>query len=237
MERSGEDRDSLARELSKFGLILRGGFRPVADDRLGDVRTVLLIGNAGPPLWQAFTRGRIEETDPLDGFVRRSLTPVAERLKARLVMPNDGPPYWPFQRWAMRAEPVSPSPLGLLIHPDYGLWHAYRAALLTTDIWPIEAPLSEQSPCESCADRPCLSACPVGAFEVSSGTPAERLAHYDVPSCRDHLETPSGADCLDLGCRARRACPVGRSFQSEPDQAAFHMRSFRRGLGERTAPS
>src|SRR4030095_137820 len=32
-------------------------------------------------------------------------------------------------RWAMRAEAVAPSPLGILIHPDYGLWHAYRGAL------------------------------------------------------------------------------------------------------------
>ena len=29
----------------------------------------------------------------------------------------------------MRAEAVAPSPLGILIHPDYGLWHAYRGAL------------------------------------------------------------------------------------------------------------
>ena len=43
--------------------------------------------------------------------------------------PFGGPPLLPFQRWAARAEPISPSPLGLFIHPRFGLWHSYRGAL------------------------------------------------------------------------------------------------------------
>jgi hypothetical protein len=31
---------------------------------------------------------------------------------------------------------------------------------------------------------------------------------------------------MDLGCRARRACPVGRGYHYDPKQAAFHMRAF-----------
>jgi hypothetical protein len=40
------------------------------------------------------------------------------------------------------------------------------------------------------------------------------------------LETKEGEDCMTLGCRARRACPVGREFTYVPDQAGFHMRAF-----------
>jgi hypothetical protein len=58
-------------------------------------------------------------------------------------------PYLPFQRRAMRAEACYPSPLGLLIHPDYGLWHGYRGALLFAAA--IELPPSGRraSPCAS----------------------------------------------------------------------------------------
>ena len=38
-------------------------------------------------------------------------------------------PWQPFQQWAMRAEGLKASPLGVLIHPDYGLWHGYRGAI------------------------------------------------------------------------------------------------------------
>ena len=40
------------------------------------------------------------------------------------LFPFGGPPHFPFQQWARRAEPVHPSPIGLLIHPIYGLWHS-----------------------------------------------------------------------------------------------------------------
>ena len=53
-------------------------------------------------------------------------------------------------RWAQRAEPLHPSPLGVLIHPVHGLWHAYRGALAFAE--PIELPPRADlpSPCASC---------------------------------------------------------------------------------------
>ena len=65
-----------------------------------------------------------------DRRVAAAIDPLARSVGAMALYPFDGPPYRPFQRWAMRAEPVAPSPLGLFIHPEYGLWHAYRAALV-----------------------------------------------------------------------------------------------------------
>ena len=58
--------------------------------------------------------------DPLDRWSRRVVDALAAALGARALYPFDGPPHWPFQRWARRAEAVHVSPLGLLIHPDYG---------------------------------------------------------------------------------------------------------------------
>jgi hypothetical protein len=124
----------------------------------------------------------------------------------------------PFQRWAMRAEAVHPSPIGMLIHPLFGLWHAYRAALAWPEGLDLPARPALASPCETCAEKPCLSTCPVGAFSRRG---------YDVPSCVRHLDTPAGADCMGEGCRARRACPVGRDYRYAPVQAEFHMLPFR----------
>jgi epoxyqueuosine reductase QueG len=120
----------------------------------------------------------------------------------------------------MRADAVFPSPLGLLIHAEFGLWHAYRAALLFAEKSTLPARKAASSPCESCVAKPCLAACPVDAFSGSG---------YDVPRCAAFLDTEAGEECMDRGCRARRACPVGLERAQEPAQAGFHMRAFRRG--------
>jgi hypothetical protein len=158
----------------------------------------------------------------LDDWTRRVVVPVAERFGARAAFPSDGPPWLPFQRWAMRAEGVRASPLGVLIHPDFGLWHAYRAALVfdrALDLAP--APLRAH-PCDTCADRPCLTACPVGAVTAEA---------YAVDKCAQHVAGGAGEACRSIGCLARRACPVGAG-QVYPERAmAFHMAAFLRGRG------
>lgn len=212
---------TLEQRLSAKGLTARGAFHPDPDDGVpGNPGTLVLVGNAGPAMWDAFEDARADDTgsaNPLDDWVHDTLTAIAGKLGATALFPFGGPPYLPFQRWAQKAEPVHPSPLGVLIHPDYGLWHAYRGALAFAarlDPGPRD---NRPSPCESCADKPCLSACPVDAFSDDG---------YDVPACAGHIATPDGADCVNLGCRARRACPVGTDYTYEPAQAEFHMRAF-----------
>jgi len=51
-------------------------------------------------------------------------------------------------------------------------------------------------------------------------------AGYAVTACAGHVAAPAGADCLGLGCRARRACPVGRAWHYPPAQARFHRAAF-----------
>ena len=122
----------------------------------------------------------------------------------------------------MRAEDVQSSPLGILIHPDYGLWHAYRAALLFDR--PLEFPVRQTraSPCEACAEKPCLSACPVGAFSGQG---------YDLAACAGHLASAASRDCHLVGCRARDACPAGEQYRYGEAQRRFHMAAFIRARG------
>ncbi len=212
--------------LARHGLIARGGFQPEAGDHVPSLpggqpaRGLILAGNAGPAMWRSCARApefADGGPDALDRWSVRILSGVAEELGALALFPFGGPPYLPFVPWAKRAEQVAESPLGILIHPDYGLWHAYRGALAFAGR--IELPPRDERarPCDSCLDKPCLTACPAGAF---SG------AGYHVPACVKHISTPDGADCMDLGCRARRACPIGRGYAQEKAQTRFHMEAF-----------
>jgi hypothetical protein len=213
--------DELAAELAAAGLLLRGGFRATPDDRLPEgAGTVLMVGNAGPALWRVFPQApEANDGQPngLDRWTRRVMTELARRHGARAILPFDGPPYAPFQRWAQRAEPVAPSPIGILIHPDYGLWHAYRGALVFAGALELPAPDDRPRPCDRCPDQPCLTTCPVGAFTGEG---------YAVGVCADHIAEPEGRDCVAGGCLARRACPVGAAYRYAPEQAAWHMRAF-----------
>ena len=211
---------SVAAALFPHGLILRGGFHPEPGEAgLEGAATVLLIGNAGPAMWHAFAPHRDDSPDPLNRWTRHVVEPLAAAFGARPLYPF-GEPHWPFQRWAMRAENLFPSPLGLLIHPEYGVWHAWRAALLLPERVPLPARLADVSPCESCAAKPCLSSCPVGAFAASA---------YDVPACATHLASEA-ATCPTLGCHARNACPVGRDWRYPDAQIRFHMAAFARSV-------
>lgn len=208
------------------GLTLRGAFHPTAEDEvppLPDGResgTLVLLGNQGGDLWapfQAAPEARDGRPDPMNRWSERVIGALAAEVGGQAVFPFGGPPYFPFQRWALRAEAVAPSPLGMLIHPDYGLWHAYRGAIALAGRLDLPPRDIRSSPCDSCAEKPCLSTCPVDAFTGEG---------YAVTACAAHIAQPAGADCLHNGCRARRACPVGRAYAYPSAQARFHMEAF-----------
>jgi len=217
--------NSLDARLQPAGLAVLGGFHPHDQDDLpalgGDqpARSLVLIGNIGSALWGPFDSGAWTGTpNPLDRWTNETIGPIADEMDGRALYPfvEPGEAHWPFQQWVLRANIATASPLGILIHPDYGLWFALRVALLLPDRLSFPAPATA-SPCETCADKPCLDACPVDAFSPSG---------YDVAACRNYLHQTPGNDCMTHSCRARRACPVGREFTYEPAHAAFHMKAF-----------
>ena len=194
-----------------------GWFAPKAGDGVPhDAKFVILIGNAGPDMFRKFARERNPAVDQIDEWTRDVVSALAGDLQAAAVFPF-GEPTYPFLSWAKRAGAGHTSPLGLNIHPTYGLWHAYRAALLFSVEFDLPMQSAGLHPCEICADKPCLSACPVNAFSGTS---------YAVDTCAGHVGSPAGMDCHDNGCKARRACPVGQSFTYHPYQAQFFMRAF-----------
>lgn len=198
-------------------LTVLGAFHPEPEDDLGDAQTVVLLGPDEPGFWDALKASpEWGGPDPVDRWSARVIGAWAAEIGAEAFFPFGGPPYHPFIGWAQRTGRVHSSPVGLLIHDEAGLFVSFRGALALPERLELDAP--EPSPCETCAERPCLSACPVDALKGD---------RYDVPACKAFLRT--GADCLTHGCRARRACPVSQGWGRDAEQSAYHMQNF---LGE-----
>jgi len=218
--------EELSAAALSLGLACRGGFHPLPEDGVPAWRdgsppgTLVLLGFTGGQQWPTFATSA-EYSDgrpqPLDRWSRRIIGDLGVRFGADALYPAPGPPWWPFQRWAQRAEALQVSPLGILIHPEYGLWHAYRGALVFTAHLAVPAPQPRPHPCESCAAKPCLRSCPAGAVT------AERFAYA---ACVAHIASPAGARCMSGGCLARLSCPVGARHSYGATQAAFHMQSL-----------
>lgn len=213
--------------LAGSGLFVRGAFHPGLDDNVPLLEegrkagTVVLIGNAGNALWQAFQAGEpdMASRHPLDNWVAEHLRTAARVLQATLVDPMR-PPYPPIQQWAVRAGAGFRSPINLLIHPDYGLWHTFRGALLTAATLPLPNAPPTDSPCDTCEKKPCLTTCPASAFTLSDG---KETAAFDAIACVSHVDSAAGKACQMSGCLARRACPVGKAFAYDREPAAYHM--------------
>jgi hypothetical protein len=217
----------MAERLHPVGLDIFGWFLvPNAEFRFGRDQEMenypaVLIGNrpmnGAHRMWPVFSVSpeySDGEAQPLDRWTRRVIEPIAGEFGAEAVFPF-GEPVYPFERWGQQATGQQQSPLGILIDPDHGLWSAFRAVLIFSDWFDIPATDQAAYPCESCTEKPCLSACPVAAY---TGT------DFKVGQCLAHLSTDYEPRCLDTGCQARAACPVGLAYS--PEQIQFHMAAF-----------
>ncbi|OBQ80174.1 hypothetical protein [Mesorhizobium sp. WSM3873] len=220
--------EGTAAALAADGLILRGGFRFASDEVApaglsgAPAKSALLVGQAGAAPWPYFQRWLGKRAsgiiNPLDTWSREVIGAVAKAFGARAVSPSDRP-YLPFQQWAMRAEGLKPSPLGILMHPQYGLWHAYRGALLFEEEIFLPEPREAIHLCDTCVEKPCMKSCPVDAYSEQG------FAHE---ACLGHVRGPGGGLCRTSGCVDRNACPYGADYRYPPEVQAFHMAAFAR---------
>ena len=200
------------------GLDVYGAFHPDADD-FSQSSTLVLLGPTYN-FWDIITASDIYrdgKSDPIDRWSTKTITAIAQNLGARPIFPFGGPPYAPFLNWAKASGQAWDSPVGMLVHNLTGLMVSYRGALAFDGR--LELPtLTFDNPCDTCDDKPCLTACPVDALN-SNG--------YDVPKCHAYMDTNAGATCLTQGCLVRRACPASVGANRLAEQSALHMRSFR----------
>ena len=205
--------DDLCERVGPLGLRPIGGLRPQDDQ---PARTIVLLAADEPAFWDVFSKSPEyldERPHPMDRWSTRVISRLAQDLDAQVFFPFGGPPYQPFFQWALQTGQVHQSPIQLLVERQAGLLIAFRGALGFDHVID-DMPAPTSSPCVGC-DAPCLTTCPVQAFDGKT---------YAVERCKAHVLSPDGRDNLQNGCSARRACPY--TLKRHPEQARFHLRAF-----------
>jgi len=212
--------ESLADGAARRHLSIAGAFHPKAGSGLPEgTGTLVLLAPGNDGYWvnvnsePEFSDGA---ANPVDRWSTRVIGDWATQLGATAHFPFGGPPYSPFLTWALANGRAWASPTGPLVHDTFGMMISYRGALALPERLDIPAP--SPNPCTTCAEKPCLTACPVGALSAH--------APYDVPVCKAHIGSVAGRACLSTGCLTRRACPVSLGAGRAEAQSAHHMAAF-----------
>ena len=195
-----------------------------------EAESVVVIGNGGGEFWGHFREyaaarpGYLQQHDhPLDDYtvavMSARLTPLLDATRAQYRV------IYPFQFFsgltvsfmylAQAAGLSRPSILGVQLHPRYGPWIAWRAAVLIDRALPaLPAPAQDCEPCSTCVERPCIAACPAQAVSAARG--------WDLLACTQYrLRAPT--DCAER-CHARYTCVYGREHRYPEDELAYHQR-------------
>ncbi|MDJ0753964.1 MAG: hypothetical protein QNJ45_10625 [Ardenticatenaceae bacterium] len=182
-------------------------------------RRLLLVAHGGRMLWRAFQAagGEGQTVDPIDRYSRRAVSTVMREFwgvaadQAAFLYPLTDH-LVPLQQLGTAAGWSHRSPIGTDIHPDYGLWFAYRAAVLVKNPLPLLIAPMRPSPCDSCDDRPCVTACPAGAVG--------EIGRFGLNACVTH-RLYHRSSCAGQ-CLARLACPVAVQHRYTAEQIAYH---------------
>lgn len=203
--------DEIEQSAADVGLIVMG--------TVPNGGTLVLLGT-GPAFWPVFVESPEQRDglpDPIDRWSQRIVDGLASHMDANAVYPFGGPPYEPFTSWALASGRAYQSPVGMLVHDTVGMMVSFRGALQFSES--LIVPIADGStPCQSCADQPCTTACPVDALRATHS--------YDIDACHAYLDTQAGQDCMANGCVARRRCPVSQLAGRNSEQSNLQMKAF-----------
>jgi len=205
--------------------------------------SLLLVGHAGKKFWEVFGQSEFwlntPDADPVDNYsievtrlvIKKHLPDIT---KQRLFPSADCPVNLMALGRAFGWH--EPSPLGMGIHEQYGLWSAYRA------VWWLDLEIAESvetkhelsdiknmNPtskvesadiCSQCLTQDCVSECPSNAIEY--------LKNPDLGRCADYrLEEAS--QCAST-CLSRMACPYASEHRYAEKQMSYHYELARSSI-------
>jgi len=186
---------------------------------LSGCQSVIVFANGGTALWNSFLSDITQHPNhlsqhqhPFDDFVHRLILnsdPNPPQTRRWIRCAENEETFVDMRPLAQEAGIGSHSHMGMLIHPEYGLWVGIRAILLTTEyIKPSALPM--QSPCSTCTEKPCIYSC-VGNAVSQEG--------WDIQRCADtHL---SSTQCHHR-CASRLSCPIGHQHRHSIIQHQYH---------------
>lgn len=179
---------------------------------------LILIGHGGKQMWEALQASEHRgATDPIDNF---SMDRVAQWLAEshpatayEFIYPASHS-IVPLQALGALAGWHHASPFRIGINQTWGSWFAYRVAVLAdTNIKPT-TDLTTDSPCLSCSDKPCLSACPAQALVDSE------LSLLSLQHCVGY-RLQEASSCKKQ-CLSRLSCPVATGHRYTLEQINYH---------------
>ena len=173
-----------------------------------------MIGNAGSALWQHLRHTLTPLVKTIRSMFGHALKCVNWLSRSIRSLSFEGPPFFPFQRWAERAAPASPSPLGFLSIRVRIVVRATGCSLFGPPSIPVMCLANK--PLRGLRRSTLPQDLPGRAF-TGSGT---RL----IP-VRSLLQRKQGA-CAESGCQARLACPVGCRINTKKRICSFICVSF-----------
>jgi epoxyqueuosine reductase QueG len=189
-------------------------------------RSIVVIGNGGGALWAALKRhaaahpGWIYREHPLDDYTRTIVessiaVPLREAShRCTVVYPFvHNQRTLNFMELGKIAGLGGPSIIGVAVHPEFGQWIAFRAALLIDELIDEPGPAVGFDPCPSCVPRSCIAACPVNAVSIATG--------WDVTKCLTH-RVEVEEDC-GIRCHARVACVLAPQHVYSDEELAHHQ--------------
>lgn len=201
---------------SAHNLTSFGALHTTPDDGLG-TGTIVLLGPGEPGFWDHVTATpefQDNAPDPIDRWSTRVISGIAQACGGTPLFPF-GKPARPFIGWALRSGQAFVSPASILVHAHVGLFVSYRGAIFLSEKLALADPAP--NPCDTCADKPCLTACPPRAISNTG---------YDLPRCHTFLDTNEGERCRSQGCEVRRSCPLAQNYPRIDAQSAYHMKVF-----------
>ena len=177
-------------------------------------RQLLVFGHGGPRMWEALSGSAFKHDEhPIDCFsteiVTRFFSEENPTNRYTFLFPQQ-PAVIPLQRLGQLAGWHHASPFRIGVNARWGSWFAYRAVALADTSFAATTALKEPSPCASCMDKPCITACPV----------ASKDGDIKLDACMDE-RLRAGSPCAKT-CLARLACPVMADERYSQEQIAYH---------------
>lgn len=231
----GSPAAAIAEQLKSFGLnlfALLDANKIVEAAVPNNTTSVMLIGNYGRKLWDCIPDALHQGLHPVDDFteatVTRVLTSVIGDRDWSILFPNlSAAPA--LQSLGRAAGWHNPSPLGNGIHPEHGLWFAYRAVVAIklditggaeTSALPANDIRRSDSPCIRCIDQPCIKSCPPQALSAGNAPNLQACVTF-----RSGDQSPCAERCL-----ARQQCPVGVQSRYADEQIRYFYRQSLQSL-------
>lgn len=181
-------------------------------------KQMILIGHGGQRFYHALKESgaelvREEGKHPVDDFsvatVQRYLQQDWPECDYEIVYP--GAYTVSLQELGKLAGWHHASPFMVGVNQHFGSWFAYRCLVLANTALPLTVALGDASPCDSCASKICISACPAKALEGGEFNLIKCIAYRRLPESK----------CRNT-CIARVSCPVGTEHRYPREQIAYH---------------